>query len=196
MSSIYGSALGANVMFEQNNVGVAFTSTGGNGGGTVDSNSFTNDDADAQGISLTATRVGSGISINTGSDLIGKNPTQISWMPFITGSPSGGNLTCRIYTPDGTATGTLQATSTNSFTMAQWIANDASKTDFTFDTGYTLQDADTIIVYLDNTSGTDGGNFPTWAKSTYDDSALFRLVQYYGSWELGDDNSPYFQLTY
>ena len=191
---IHGTAKGGAI--SKKDFGVAFGGAGGNGGGTVDSNSFTNDNAGAQGISLTGTRTGSGISINSGSELIGKTPTKITWMPYIVGSPSGGNLTCRIYTPDGTATGTLQATSTNSFTMAQWIAKDGENADFTFSTSYSLVQSDTIIIFLDDTDGTSGTAFPTWAKSTYDDSDLFRLVQYYGSWELGDDNSPYFQLTY
>ena len=191
---IHGTAKGG--ALSKKDFGVAFGGAGGNGGGTVDSNSFTNDNANSQGFSLVSTRVGGGISINAGSELIEKTPTQITWMPFITGSPSGGNLTCRIYTPDGTATGTLQATSTNSFTMAQWIAKEDEKADFAFSTSYELAESDTIIVYLDDTSGSDGSNFATWAKSSYDDSALFRLVQYYGSWELGDDDSPYFQLTY
>jgi len=56
MSTIYGSAAGANVIFEQNNVGVAFAGAGGNGGGWSWESDLSSDDgwatSDATAISV------------------------------------------------------------------------------------------------------------------------------------------------
>ena len=165
---------------------------------TIESISFTADNATQCGSPIQINpdaRLGVGCVVTAGSDLIGKQITQVIVGMCKTGSSFSGTLGYRIYTPDGVP-GTLQAESSNTITMPYT----SSTATFLMPGSYAIQEGDQLMVWA-LTGSSDNANFNSIRQCNIlpacNNSALFKTSQINtGGWETNYDYSQYYQWTY
>ena len=160
-----------------------------------ESYSYENDNATTKATSLCSTRDAIAIQIVSGSPLIGNTIASFTCKLAINGSPTGSNVECRVYSPNGDE-GTLREISSTVLSIGSIV--DGTDHTFTFDGTYTLAVNDVICVMVLNTSGSDcATDYLSWYyNSADDDSANFQQCEYDGNeWSNKRDDSSYVRVT-
>ena len=162
-------------------------------GSTVfQSNSYINDNATTAGAGWFGSAFTNGVSITSGSQLIGLKPSSVIWEVVKVGSPSSGNLVCRIYN----SSFVVKATSTN--TIAASGVSDKQDIEFSFAGTYALASTDVVALAITSTSGSDSSNYVSFYRSSFDESAVFTFVEPIAGlsgWVGFDPLCPYLQIT-
>jgi len=150
MSSIYGSAAGANVIYEKNNPGVAFSAPAAD---PVCQTTQAWDDSSTVPMSaLYDFRVIQGAVILTGSDFIDQNLVTATFNIVKTGSPEG-TITCKLYETAVINSGlsSVIETSSNSFSMqTSWSDGDHA---FTFSGVNDIAVNNGLVIFCTFTTG-------------------------------------------
>ena len=149
-SLIISSAKAGNLITDQNNISVAFSS-GGSSEQVYESTTYQNDDDNSDMQDIYNIRYAVAMSIPTGSSLIGAKPIELEVKVVKNGSPTG-TAYGRIYSGavfEG-GLGTLEETSTSSYNVATLSTDDVIT--FEFSGEYELQANDAIALWYDNSS--------------------------------------------
>jgi len=151
-----------------------------------------NDNDATNGTSICSTRDFLGIRIVADSPLIGRVVSSVTWKLAKVGSPTTNNILGRIYSgAANTATGTIEATSTNTILVS--TVTNGDEVTLNFDTSYKLEENSAIMFGLDSTSsGNDcGSNYITFRYlSNTTNNTDFRYTQWAGS-AFEDGNTGY-----
>jgi hypothetical protein len=116
-----------------------------------ESYSAQNDNDATNGTSICNTRDFLGIRIVADSPLIGKVVSSVTWKIGKIGSPTTNNILGRIYSgAANAATGTIEATSTNTILVS--TVTNGDEVTLNFNTSYALEENSAIMFGLDSTS--------------------------------------------
>jgi len=146
MSSIYGSAAGANVIYGKNNIGVAFSAPAIIPCEDVEQEQLLTDDGRPI---YKVTEGGTGMWLAT-SEALGVGATLKKFSGFVkaSGSPTG-TLYCRVYnqTSPPSLSATLETQADTTFAANTISTSSYEEKEFIFDGSYTLKVGDFILLW-------------------------------------------------